>query len=200
MYLFGKGNVEMNLIGLFNKKQGRPRGNYEERFWRKVNKNSGVTSPFADGECWEWTKGLFTNGYGAFNYYGKNVHSHVFSWFLHSGLWPDKLVLHKCDNRRCVRPDHLWLGTNADNMKDKKDKGRTAKEESHGSSKLTKKQVWKIHKLYREKGLTQENISLKINISRGQVSYIVDGKCWPNIYSQYQQLCIENNIELKKPF
>lgn len=77
--------------------------------------------------CHEWIACLLPNGYGAIQFKGKKLSAHRVSWELHNGEIPkDMHVLHKCDNRRCVNPDHLFVGTHQDNMKDRNQKGRTA--------------------------------------------------------------------------
>lgn len=87
-------------------------------FWDKVSKLSS---------CWEWTAAKDSRGYGCFGatkYFGISK-AHRFSYFLHNGDIPKGMhVLHKCDNPSCVNPDHLFLGTNKDNMKDRDFKGR----------------------------------------------------------------------------
>jgi hypothetical protein len=76
-------------------------------------------------DCWEWTASLFKSGYGKFNLDGKTVKAHRLSWELTNGEIPgDLFVLHKCDNRKCVRPSHLFLGTKKDNADDMWSKGR----------------------------------------------------------------------------
>lgn len=89
----------------------------EERFWAKVNKTDG---------CWEWTAGFFGCGYPAIGIAtSKLVSAHRYSWELHNGPIPDgAFVLHKCDNPKCVRPDHLQIGDQAENMRQMVSRGR----------------------------------------------------------------------------
>lgn len=103
------------------------RGPLQERFWRSVNKTA---------TCWVWTRSVNTWGYGQIrNEKGTYTTAHRISWRLHRGEIPEgQAVLHTCDNTRCVRPDHLFLGSQADNMRDKVGKGRQAKGERHGMS------------------------------------------------------------------
>jgi hypothetical protein len=76
--------------------------------------------------CWLWIGGKDKDGYGKFKWVnGKDERAHRFSWLFFRGPIPESLfVLHKCDNTSCVNPDHLFLGTHAMNMGDKKEKGR----------------------------------------------------------------------------
>jgi hypothetical protein len=97
-----------------------------ERFWEKVSKDSDRHFALDGKKCWEW-RGALTKGYGQFGVGGgKLQYAHRFSWMLHNGEIPEgKCVLHKCDNPGCVNPDHLFLGSHADNMKDMASKGRS---------------------------------------------------------------------------
>lgn len=101
----------MNEVGEFAGMDGR--------FWSKVNKTD---------TCWFWTAstvGKSTYRYGGFWYKGKTVRAHRFSYEETYGPIPKGMkVLHKCDNPLCVRPDHLFLGTDADNNLDRSLKGR----------------------------------------------------------------------------
>lgn len=93
--------------------------------------------------CWEW-QGYLYFGYGKFKIDGVGHGAHRASWMLHNGKIPAGLyVLHKCDNRCCVNPEHLFLGTAKDNAIDRetKQRGRDSKGESSGSNKLTTSQV-----------------------------------------------------------
>jgi hypothetical protein len=88
----------------------------EDRFWEKAD---------TSGECWEWTAGKFNTGYGQFSVDGAPQLAHRFSYEMHYGKISDGLhVLHTCDNPPCVNPEHLWLGTQADNNEDRDKKGR----------------------------------------------------------------------------
>ena len=91
-------------------------GTLEDRF-----KNGIVTN----GNCWLWTKSTNEDGYGKIGYKGKVYTTHRMSWMLHRGEIPQELqVLHKCDVRNCVNPEHLFLGTQFDNIHDMIAKGR----------------------------------------------------------------------------
>jgi hypothetical protein len=108
-----------------------------ERFWAKVRKGD---------DCWEWTAGVHkARGYGNFSYGGFNMHAHRASWMIHNGAIPADLhVLHSCDNVLCVRPDHLFLGTNWDNYDDRDAKGRVRHGSTHPRAKLTEEIVIQI--------------------------------------------------------
>lgn len=87
-----------------------------DRFWAKVNKTEG---------CWEWTGAKGRGGYGQLYVDGKDVRAHRVSWELHHGPIPKGMfVCHHCDNQPCVRPEHLFIGDNAANMRDAFAKGR----------------------------------------------------------------------------
>ena len=89
-----------------------------DRFWAKVKKATG-------NRCWLWTASNL-RGYGIFGIGRKSYLAHRVAWFLSTGIWPNKQVLHTCDTPSCVRFSHLYLGTQAENMKDMIQKGRGA--------------------------------------------------------------------------
>lgn len=96
-----------------------------ERFFSKVE-----LIPFHT--CWEWTGGKYKNGYGHLLYKHQTWNAHRLSWVIHYGEIPSgKHVLHRCDNRSCVNPAHLFLGTHRENMEDMTVKGRRHKPQKH---------------------------------------------------------------------
>lgn len=102
---------------LANLKKRWPKQTLEQRFWSHVDKS---------GPCWLWTAYCHPTGYGVFNIRkGKWEYAHRMAYIFIYGAIPfEKHVLHHCDNPPCVKPDHLWPGTQKQNMKDMRDKGR----------------------------------------------------------------------------
>lgn len=144
----------------------------EKRFWEKVDKK-GID------DCWEWMGGKNKAGYGRFKVRKQDhIRAHRISWILVNGPIPEGLsVLHKCDNRSCVNPNHLFLGTQADNMLDMKTKGRNIFGDKHKNAKLKPEDVYKIRELL-NLGTKPKLISKLFNISRRNVAKIKLGKAW----------------------
>ena len=117
------------------------------RFWEKVSVN--------EHGCWAWTALLTTSGYGQLKFRGKMRVAHVVSWTLHYGPIPHGLkVLHECDNGFCVRPEHLRLGTNADNTHDMVAKGR------HGTGENKSRREREASRWIRPRGPTRSEVLL----------------------------------------
>ena len=153
----------------------------EERFWPKVNKNGPVPKHCPElGKCWIWTAAKMRHGYGmiAVKWIKRRAEgAHRASWVMANGPIPNKLhVLHKCDNRPCVNPSHLFLGTKKDNMIDAVKKGRVHLGELHGMTKLTWKDVNVIRSL--SAFFPQSKIARQFSSSQSTVSNILSRKTW----------------------
>ena len=114
-------------------------------------------------------------GYGLLGYKGKTTRAHKLAYELTYGPVPAGLhVLHKCDTPSCVNPDHLYLGTNADNVRDKVAKGRSLSRERNPSSKLTPEQV----ELIRVDKRSQRKIAKDYGVAQTTVCNIKHGRTW----------------------
>jgi hypothetical protein len=162
-----------------------------DRFWHFVTKGA---------DCWEWTGNRIKDGYGTIgdrDTVCKRVYAHRLSWEIHFGPIPDGLfVCHHCDNRLCVRPDHLFLGTFTDNMQDMVQKGRQAsgdrngyrkypqlarKGESAPMAKLQDDDVRAIRSEYAQGGISQEALASRFGVAQALISGIILRKRWRHI-------------------
>lgn len=168
----------------------------KERFWEKVDKTDS---------CWLWTGSKRSKGYGAFVYQkdGEVVQgrAHRYSWELHNGPIPDGLcVLHDCptgDNPACVNPEHLWLGSKADNNRDAIVKGRRKRKpnglrprrakklgyrrgEEHPNSRLTRADIENM-RADRTKGMSFSILGKRYGVSIAHAFRIVHGKVWQHV-------------------
>ncbi|MEQ1573098.1 MAG: HNH endonuclease signature motif containing protein [Vicinamibacterales bacterium] len=144
-----------------------------ERFMAKV--------AVQESHCWLWT-GCARNrrDYGGFSFRGRLMGAHVVSWILHRGEVPGGLcVLHHCDVPRCVNPDHLWLGTNADNNTDRDRKGRRRQVRGEGCSfaKLTEEAVLYI----RSSGETLEALADRYGVTPCTIQEARAGTTWGHV-------------------
>lgn len=142
------------------------------RFWEKVKKTKS---------CWNWNASRHIFGYGFFSLKGKLMGAHRASWIIHNGKIPaGKCVLHKCDNPSCIRPDHLFLGTLADNVRDMDKKKRrgfhVGEKRPH---KLTEKKIKRIKILSRK--YSQYRLSAKFKVNQSTISRILNGKRWAHL-------------------
>lgn len=135
--------------------------------------------------CWTWNGGKYYNGYGQF-YEGPNkICAHRFSYKIFKGDIPkNKLVLHECDNRQCVNPDHLFLGTQKDNILDMIKKGRRVHSsrvgQNNGRTTLNDKDILKIRSDYKN-GVSVKSICKSYKLSETQVYRIVKKQSWSHI-------------------
>ena len=146
----------------------------QERFEKYV-------SPEPNTGCWLWT-GTGTGGYGLIRYGRKMVRAHRVSWLLHRGD-PGRLhVLHRCDVPACVNPDHLFLGTHAENMRDMAKKGRSGAPcgEQQGGAKLTAEKVREIRRM-RTEGASYVDLAPLFGVSDVQVRNIALRRSWRSV-------------------
>jgi hypothetical protein len=155
----------------------------EERFWDKVLIGDG---------CWEWQGAKFASGYGHFYSGGKVLYAHRVAYELHHGVHPGEMfVCHRCDHPGCVRPSHLFLGTNTDNMRDMAAKGRQWLQKTpwlgpdnsgdrNGRARLTARDIPYIREWARQ-GFSHEDIARAFNVTRSNVSFICRRDTWTKV-------------------
>lgn len=140
-------------------------------------------------DCWEWQAGIGTQGYGRFKIQQpepRTVYAHRVSFVMHAGAIPEgSLVLHKCDNRRCVNPAHLFLGSQLDNMQDMAKKGRDINRvgSKNPNAKLSDTDVFDIYDFY-EKTKSTLKVAAEWNITKNMAWLIVRGKQWKHLFKQ----------------
>lgn len=148
---------------------------YISAFWSKVK----IGNP---DECWEWQGGkTASGGYGKYGSHKQNILAHRFSWELTNGKIPDSLfVLHKCDNPGCVNPNHLFVGTQQDNVTDRelKMRGNQPKGEKHGMARLSFSQVNEIRQRYASGTISQSELGKEYGVTQPMIGKIVRRENW----------------------
>ena len=134
----------------------------------------------AESGCWIWMRSLQRQGYGQTGYGSQRAHRNA--WEFYRGPIPDGLhVLHHCDVRCCVNPDHLYLGTHSDNMRDMYRRGRRVlpdtSGEKNGNALLTDADIREIRSL----GLTTRELAARFSISPVTVRHILNRKRWGHV-------------------
>jgi len=143
-----------------------------ERFWSHVQRGP---------DCWEWTGGKTTGGYGLFSHGPSSRRAHRAAWIITHGPIPHGLdVCHHCDNPPCCNPDHLFLGTRQDNMTDAQLKGRVKPGprmpgEVHPGAKLTWEAVAAIRA---SEGVSQYELARRYGVSRPLIGYVLRRTAW----------------------
>lgn len=155
----------------------------KDRFYSKVE-------PDPNSGCWLWTGNPIRGGYGTFRVGRDTKLAHRYSWELRHGEVPRLHVCHHCDTPACVNPDHLFLGTDADNSSDKIAKGRARylRGASNGRAKLSDADVAEIRSLYARGGISQQRIGEMYGVTQNMVSKIVARRNWthmPSIQADY---------------
>lgn len=151
----------------------------ERRFWSKVN-----VKPATD--CWEWTAGLFSTGYGQFHVKSYPYNAHRISWLIANGAIPQHdsyhglCVCHRCDNRKCVNPAHLFLGTAQENVTDAVTKGRWVRGQRVCGSVFLADDVLRIRARLSD-GETIKSISRDLGVSLNTIWQIKHRKSWSHI-------------------
>lgn len=155
-----------------------------DRFWEKVDKRG-------DDECWEWLASCDSGGYGLFHNEGKHNRAHRVSWELTNGSIPSGrgyhgiCVCHKCDNRKCVNPSHLFLGTHKQNVADRERKGRNIVKRGEDShyAKLREVDVINIRAIWKYcDGATTDKLAKIYNVHRTSIYNIIAGKTWMHVH------------------
>src|SRR5262245_48841979 len=150
------------------------------RFWSKVRETA---------RCWIWSGHRYRNGYGGFLYEGRDQKAHRVAWQLMRGpIPPYALVLHACDTKACVRPDHLFLGNAADNTADmvKKGRGRSPgpirpiQGDLHPNVRLTEAKV-RLIRAERQEGMMLSEIAARYGVHIMTISDCLRGKTWRHL-------------------
>ena len=146
---------------------------FVDRFWLKVRKTKG---------CWLWQAAL-NKGYGVVGFEGRVILASRVSWELANGPIPLGMgVLHHCDNPPCVNPAHLYAGTQADNFRDARQRGRIhpCKGEDCGSAKLTIRDVHRIRKASAA-GASWRQLAARFHVSHTAIGWVLQKKSWAHV-------------------
>lgn len=137
--------------------------------------------------CWNWTRAKFACGYGAKTINGKLFYAHRLSYVLYHGPIPHGLVImHSCDNRACINPDHLKADTQRENLLDARRKGRLSsytnqpKGEKHLRSILTEVKVMELRRAHNQ-GARVYELALQIGVNKSTVGDAIRGKSWKHL-------------------
>lgn len=144
----------------------------EDGFWSRVNviKDKDL--------CWEWRGQLNDSGYGLFRINGEVIRAHRYAYELENGSIPsDLFVLHRCDNRACCRPSHLFLGTNKDNVDDMVKKGRQNRGEKNANAILDWGKVREIRTRIGN-GEIRRALAEEYSVSYATICMIAENKTW----------------------
>lgn len=160
-----------------------------QNFWGRVDKGRATN-------CWDWRGAVTSGGYGNLSWHGKHVQAHrVAYWLTFGGIKLTtqfrlagkaraykRFVLHRCDNRRCCNPAHLFLGSMRANQLDAYAKGRkTQPQSTHTNAKLTAKQVRAIRKVYIPGVIRQVDLAAQYGVSQRLISLVVRNETYRDV-------------------
>ena len=136
--------------------------NIIKRFWSKVDKGEPE-------ECWEWLAYVSDQGYGQYCINGNPQQAHRVSWAIAHRTWPipEGMICHTCNNKACVNPAHLYLGTQTTNMRDR--------------STLTAEDIVEIRYLNKFEGYTHIDLSEKFSVPKSTIGKICRHTSWKNV-------------------
>lgn len=157
-----------------NKPLNKPLLTLEARFWKFVKKTNNSK------KCWEWTGYLTRCGYPQLTVRPKTYRAHRVSFYLHNGYWAKGYVLHSCDNRKCVNPNHLREGTHTENMQEMVLRNRQAKGENISTAILDTEKVKQIKMLVKQ-GKGNAEIAKIYNLKTRHVWTIATNKSWSHV-------------------
>jgi hypothetical protein len=154
---------------------------YIDRFWSLVKKTDG---------CWYWIGTIATNGYGVMNIRNRQYKAHRIAYDLtHEKPLGNLFACHHCDNRSCVRPDHIFAGTQKDNMADMLNKGRESRDGTHkgrmgsvnGRAALTEYDAYKIRDYHARNVMTCDEMADVFRVSSSTIRRVVSRATWRHI-------------------
>lgn len=154
-----------------------PRGVFKRKSLEARFEEKYIPEP--NSGCWLWTGAYDRGGYSTLSHLNKPVIGHRVSYELFKGKIPaGQNVCHSCDNRACVNPDHLFLGTQRENVEDMLQKGRQRRGSTHGMAKLTEADVAEIRAT---KGVTQYALAAQYGVTRSAIADLLKGRSWAHL-------------------
>lgn len=165
---------------------GRGEGKYCSRYCQYTHATVMVVDRFLGNvsisdptKCWCWNAGYLPAGYGSFSFRNRTIGAHRMAWELTFGPIPKGLfVCHRCDNRACCNPHHMFLGTPADNTHDRDKKGRTRSGDNHHNSKLTWEDVLSIRARYPGGGISAAKLGKEYGVCSTTIQNVIAGRVW----------------------
>lgn len=153
-----------------------PKRSTEKHFWGRLNKT--------ETGCWEFSGSRCSDGYGRLIFQGRKLTAHRLAYELAHGQIPDGMaVCHRCDNPSCANPDHLFLGTQRENIADRVRKGRNGNHKGtrNGRAKLSEIDVIDIRRLHSSGNVTKAELANKYCVSDVLIGLVVRKKAWSHV-------------------